>query len=100
MNKTNETTKHTPGPWRVGDAGHTVFGPPTAAISPRTVARIPKLALPCAVAAIDENIANVHLIAAAPELLSALELILESNPELAEVADSARAAIAKAKGEA
>ena len=23
-------TKHTPGPWRVGDAGHTVFGPPRA----------------------------------------------------------------------
>lgn len=29
---------HTPGPWRIGDAGHTVFGPPNGAPSPMTIA--------------------------------------------------------------
>ena len=31
-------TEHTPRPWRIGDAGHTVFGPKTDAPSPQTVA--------------------------------------------------------------
>lgn len=61
---------HTPGPWRVGDAGATVFGPRTDAPSPRTVARI--TAKPCAS---DEDRANARLIAAAPDLLEALERI-------------------------
>lgn len=42
--------------------------------------------------------ANARLIAAAPELLAALQNILAANPDLAEVADEARAAIAKATG--
>lgn len=29
----------TPRPWRIGDAGHTIFGPKTSAPSPKTVAR-------------------------------------------------------------
>ena len=29
---------HTPTPWRVGDAGHTIFGPPNGKPSPETVA--------------------------------------------------------------
>lgn len=40
--------------------------------------------------------ADARLYAAAPDLLAALQGILTSNPDLAEVADSARAAIAKA----
>ena len=31
-------TKHTLGPWRVGDAGMTVFGPPNGNPSPETIA--------------------------------------------------------------
>lgn len=31
-------SEQTPGPWRVGDAGHTVFGPKTDNPSPQTVA--------------------------------------------------------------
>jgi len=97
---------HTPGPWRIGDAGNTVFGPPTSAISPRTVARIPKVPLPCKVSEIDENIANAHLIAAAPELLSVLEqclvaLIDETGNVPRREYDAsvaAREAIARAKG--
>ena len=54
---------HTPGPWRVGDAGRTVFGPPNGEPSPEIIAdiRLSKYAL---------------LIATAPELLkAALELL-------------------------
>lgn len=31
-------SEHTPGPWRIGDAGLTVFGPPNGNPSPETVA--------------------------------------------------------------
>ena len=31
-------TEHTPTPWRIGDAGHTVFGPPNGTPSPVTIA--------------------------------------------------------------
>jgi hypothetical protein len=41
---------------------------------------------------------NAHLIAAAPDLLKALEYIL-SYDDMVEGADAARAAIAKARGE-
>jgi hypothetical protein len=34
----NPTPKHTPTPWRVGDAGFTVFGPKTDQPSPVTIA--------------------------------------------------------------
>lgn len=50
----------TPAPWRIGDAGHTVFGPPNGNPSPETVAR-------------NLSRANARLIAAAPDLLAALE---------------------------
>ena len=54
-----------------------------------------------------ENLANAHLISAAPDLLSALEEMMsvfqdheQYDEESAEVVSIARAAIAKAKGEA
>jgi hypothetical protein len=61
------STKHTPGPWRVGDNGATVFGPKTDAPSPRTIATVTKLPM-----IIQETKANARLIAAAPEMLKAL----------------------------
>lgn len=33
---------HTQGVWRVGDAGHTVFGPPNGNPSPETIATVKK----------------------------------------------------------
>ena len=51
--------QHTPAPWRIGDAGMTVFGPPNGNPSPETVAAT-------------RNRANARLIAAAPDLLDAL----------------------------
>lgn len=60
---------HTLGPWRVGDAGHTVFGPPNGKPSPECIAdvspRRPAFR------------ANARLIAAAPDLLAACSLALD-----------------------
>lgn len=54
---------NTPGPWRVGDAGHTVFGPKTDAISPETIATMGK----------NNFRENARLIAACPDMLEALK---------------------------
>jgi len=54
----NEKTTYTQGPWRIGDAGRTVFGAPNGDPSPETVAR-------------GLSRANARLIAAAPDLLEA-----------------------------
>ena len=80
--------KHTLGPWRVGDAGNTVFGPPNGRPSPQTICNL----------SIVDHVANGRLIAAAPEMLGAL-LKIESclAPEDNDgAAKAVRAAIAKA----
>lgn len=51
---------HTPGPWRAGDAGHTVFGQPRDGRAPEMIAQ--RVAP-----------ANAQLIARAPELLAEVE---------------------------
>ena len=93
------TDKHTQGPWRIGDAGHTVFGPKTDNPSPKTVAH-------------NLSRANAHLIAAAPAMLEALENIMSEYPDMCADAGTcadpntlgkinrARAAIESAKGDA
>ena len=55
------TTKHTPGPWRIGDAGHTVFDPPNGNPSPETICHLPGRGLDFAYL----NSANARLVAAA-----------------------------------
>ena len=82
---------HTKGPWRIGDAGATVFGPPQG-LPPLIVANV-------------RSKANAHLIAAAPDLLEAAKHLLkdlEQDFELtANEIQSAyvlRYAIAKAEG--
>lgn len=69
--KTETKPTHTPGPWRIGDAGHTIFGPNVGNISPVTIATIPHR--PYA----HENPVNVRLIAAAPELLDQLKAAVD-----------------------
>ena len=54
---------HTKAPWRIGDAGNTVFGPPCG-LPPQRVADL---------SGTKNMHANGHLIAAAPEMLDALE---------------------------
>ncbi len=55
--------EHTPGPWRIGDAGNTVFGPKTDRPSPQTIATL----------SVIDHEANGRLIAAAPEMLELLK---------------------------
>jgi hypothetical protein len=97
---TMSDNKHTPGPWRVGDAGTTVFGPPTGNPAPRTIGYITRHATEGAT-----DRANARLMAAAPDILAALEDVEtfitdgtwdphDASMQLAQV----RAAIAKAEG--
>lgn len=98
------TNKHTPGPWEVYDAEN------------RPGIEAPSVGFSIVVYGLDEDVtvgedqcgvygrtpeegaANAHLIAAAPELLAALKLLLsgahDHQPGIAE----AEAAIAKAEG--
>ena len=74
-------SKHTPGPWQV--IGGNVYGDNLRALLPM-------------------NGADARLIAAAPELLAALEMVMENYGSEYKFTDTfiyARAAIAKAKGE-
>jgi hypothetical protein len=83
-------SKHTPGPWAVEELKH-------------------RYRLRCSIEATDGSLVgesyeekNAHLIAAAPELLEALEaLVLDESKEYipTRLWNAARAAIAKAKGE-
>jgi len=96
--ETNET-KHTPGPWGVWSIGGSQVITDNA--MGRHLAKI--------INGAPEHEANARLIAAAPELLEALELALQgldiaATKQLPEfigfvlTADKARAAIAKARG--
>jgi hypothetical protein len=81
-------SKFTPGPWRVGDAGLTVFGPKSDKPSPEIIA-------PC------KSRDNAQLIAAAPELLTMLQRFYDATygkTDLIPLLDfeQARAAIVKA----
>lgn len=95
-------SKHTPGPWRVD----------CLANDPKTYGD--KSGLPIVIdscndeicSVVWDGISNARLIAAAPELLAALEAIYEANEKMARSIDpgnmlpilnSARTAIAKAK---
>ena len=88
-------TQHTPGPWRIGDAGFTVFGPPKPGALAETIAPV-------------KSRANARLIAAAPDMLEACRLFIAYDDaafdydNAAAIYDkaraAARAAIAKATG--
>ena len=97
--------KHTKGPWEM-DAGLNIHGPDNRLVA-NCGGRSQNFDTEKCEA---ENKANAHLIAAAPELLEALEMMVrqfgphpredtEGWREEYEACDSARAAIAKAKGE-
>lgn len=69
------TATHTPGPWRTGDLAVTIFGPKSDHPAPVTIAH---LATPGPRLSVSEQKANARLIAAAPEMLAALESIIDS----------------------
>jgi hypothetical protein len=110
--KTTQNAKHTPGPWRVDRYGIVTGGadyctsvaecqvPPKSKFPPSEYARL----------AAEQN-ANARLIAAAPDLLEALQLASDMlhdvanapgdplyDPTLHKACADARAAIAKAEG--
>lgn len=102
---------HTPGPWNIWDEEREL-NPEMSTGFPLIVAPVSSTGQDetvdiCEVNAdIDEYVLNAHLIAAAPDLLAALELFMdqyhipgdrdrESRPEI----KAALAAISKAKGE-
>lgn len=101
-------TKHTPGPWDIWTDreeneiyGRAIGARITAAGDSRSIGSIHGLASN-EEAIRDEAAANAKLIAAAPELLAALEALLdqadlgEVDEETQPIVDQARAAIAKA----
>jgi hypothetical protein len=77
-------TQHTPGPWKTGDANWRII------VGPHTRFKNGRLS---GVAAIDESdnlsedISNARLIAAAPELLAALEACVSELNQLAFLAN-------------
>ena len=92
--------KHTPGPWHIGmKPGPMIYGPKGEQVADM---RHKPFTL---VSEIDESVANVRLISAAPDLLAALEAIIKmigpyaGQGRMDAEISAARAAIAKAKGE-
>lgn len=85
---------HTKGPWRVGDAGATIFGPSNGTPTPETIATITHAPIVS-----DQKKANARLIAAAPCLLDALKHIRDEGTALpAYLRAIAELAIVKAEG--
>lgn len=100
------TMKHTPGPWTL-ETVTTAVGichkigpfPPRRPDDVTTRSACLYADYPSGCNPADEELkANARLIAAAPELLEALEYAIRQIPELASV-PGVKAAIAKAKGE-
>ncbi len=91
--------KYTAGPWRVGDAGNTVFGPPCG-LPPKVIADLSRTG---------NRHANARLIAASPRLLEELEnltqqidlskLNIKKDFSLIAAHAAALSAIHEAKGE-
>lgn len=82
--------KHTPGPWRVVED--------RAPSSLEVYAGKTAIAECWRRADVETEIANARLIAAAPDLLKALEFVIRGVPDTWEGVQKARAAIAKATG--
>ena len=87
-------TKHTPGPWRVGKGkyGYQIWQDVKKGFGNHWIANLKCESCPA------DEVPNAHLIAAAPDLLEALECLLKADHD--DVRAMARAAIAKARGEA
>jgi len=102
-----EKTKHTPGPWTLS-ARPTYQSENDKAFWFRDVVNEPRTVRIARVSGVGEDraMANARLIAAAPDLLEACEVLLKAAPELwgddiekwPRLMDRVEAAIAKAEG--
>ena len=92
------TMKHTPGPWAV-DAMGFIYAPADSEL-PENSNQGAELVLAKLLSHSTVRTAgNASLIAAAPDLLAALEFAIDQCDLFPDVAEQARAAIRKAKGE-
>ena len=82
-------TKHTPGPWEIA---------PIESGDKDIIIVEPGVALDYDDVDPEEQEANAHLIASAPELLEALKIALVHLPELPIICEKIDRAIAKAEG--
>ena len=89
---------HTPGPWKVGKELGSYAGVWLISMDFGDGSRGSGIARTCAEAFDGDPISNAHLIAAAPEMLEALEYAIVQVPELASV-PGIEATIRKARGE-
>jgi hypothetical protein len=89
------TNKHTPGPWVVRGADTYRWQIEHGEVKTATV--VARITTPRKGGA-EASDANAHLIAAAPDMLEALEAAIGYIPD-ADLAERARAAIRKARGE-
>jgi hypothetical protein len=107
--------QHTPGPWLRSKSGNTfqiVAGKDMNEEPNTLVANIPPIGYNCDYEPCDETKANAHLIASAPDLLSALIALEKASRKVLDTSAThdglencktlleARVAIQKAKGEA
>jgi hypothetical protein len=94
------TLKHTPGPWTKGDTDY-FYGGPAIMAQGSIVAAVSYAGAPCGCS--ETTTANARLIAAAPDLLAALQGLLSdkylSDPINNDRMAAARAAVSKATGE-
>ena len=96
--------KHTPAPWVVGMGGSIRCGYTDKDGDDIIIGGVKNRSIqigsaPFTTVGHKESIANAHLIAAAPELLEALEKLNDITKYHPQVCDIARTAIKKAKGE-
>ncbi len=98
----NKYTKHTPGPWIFNDLGQITDRSGRIVVVTVSAHNIPNPAYPKGsfhyLAEDDGGEANARLIAAAPDLLDALETIASGNTDPDRAVEIAREAIAKVGG--
>jgi len=95
MTHTQTKATHTPTPWRIGDAGRTVFGPPNGNPSPETVAHTTRADAAFIVRAVNSHAAFMSL---AQHILAMTDdTYLVGHPEWNEIVIQAHAAIAQAE---
>ena len=88
-------SKHTPGPWRVEQQSYNEH--PYGVMAPESAKH--DLDLLCEFSPEMTNDANARLIAAAPDLLEALEILVSDHAASLEDWEAAHAAVKKARGE-
>jgi hypothetical protein len=98
----NKYTQHTPGPWIIDSIGQVTDRSGRIIVVTVSGHNIPNPAYPKGsfhyLAEDDGGEANARLIAAAPDLLDALEIIASGNTYPDDMVEIAREAIAKAEG--